>query len=232
MQRLRLYIAVDVERLRQEIRVPYCRLLHFAPLQFSVRPRRFLDRFESVLKRDPEHRSNHISFLAPRRRNFCDRFVAPRQPIAQDAGDHRQRDQQHQNQRADSEQFDDRAMPPAKRRLRFWQRWWHLLISHPGRLTSVGFLSTDYADFGRFLESSFLYRLSKSADDQIDQRFKRGSRTKLPTSLILILRKSGCFGLRRKVFSSDTSTLGSATMAERPDLIHSSPMFFEAAVGG
>jgi hypothetical protein len=53
-------------------------------------------------------------FPAPGRSDIGDRVIAPLQSIAQDAGDHRQRNQQHKDESADPEQLDNRAVAPAK----------------------------------------------------------------------------------------------------------------------
>ena len=48
--------------------------------------------------------------LAPRISDLAHCFVPALQPIAQHAADHGQRNQHHEDQRTDSEKFDDRAV--------------------------------------------------------------------------------------------------------------------------
>jgi hypothetical protein len=64
------------------------------------------DYFKLVLIRDPKHRPDHILFATPRRCDVGDRFIASLQSLPQNAGDHREWNQEHQNKRTDPDQLD------------------------------------------------------------------------------------------------------------------------------
>ena len=117
MQGLRLHLTVNLEQLRQKISVGRCRLLNFAPLHPSFGQGHFLNRLESILKWNPEHRPDHILLLSPRGSDIDDGLIAPRQSLVQDAGNHCQRDQQDEHQRADAEELDDGVISLSKSRL-------------------------------------------------------------------------------------------------------------------
>jgi hypothetical protein len=89
-------------------------LFYFASLHLAIRCRHFFDCLKLVLIRDPKHRPDHILFATPRRCNVGDRFIAPLQSLPQHAGDHRERNQKHQNKRADPEQLDYCAVALSK----------------------------------------------------------------------------------------------------------------------
>ena len=157
MQSLRLHVAGNIKRFGQKIRVPRGGLFHFTPLHLSVRSWNFFHRFEFVLIRNSKHRPDYILFPAPRRGDIGHGFIASAQSLAQNVGNHRQRNQQHQHERADSEQLDDGAMAPPKRRLRFRQRRWCLHLRHAAMLNQANPI--------RQLQSRYVERLFSAATE-------------------------------------------------------------------
>jgi hypothetical protein len=105
MQHLRFHVTSDVERFGKKICNRCAVLFYFASLHLPIRCGHFFDCFKLVLIRNPEHRSDHILFAAPRRCDVGDRFIAPLQPLLQYAGDHCERNEKQQNERPDPEQL-------------------------------------------------------------------------------------------------------------------------------
>ena len=102
VQLLRLRIAGNIQRFRQEIGVSRGSFLHFTPFDSSIGEWNFLYSLELVLIRNAKHRPNQVLFPSPRRGDIGHGFIPPTQPFIQHAGNHRERNQQHQDQRADS----------------------------------------------------------------------------------------------------------------------------------
>jgi hypothetical protein len=134
MQGLGLRITHDLERFREEKRVRDQHFFHFAPLHVTIGHGGVLHRFEFVLERNAEHRADDALLLAPRIGDLADRFVPALEPVAHYVPDHRQRDQHHENERADSKEFDGCAVALQKVRLRFWRRQQRLCFRRGGRL--------------------------------------------------------------------------------------------------
>ena len=103
MEHLRLDIAGDFESVRQEVGDGHGRFLHFPRLDPTVRQGHRPNDFAMKLIRNAEDRTDDVLVLAPGGRDVADGFIPAREPIAQDALDHGQRNQQEQDEGAHTE---------------------------------------------------------------------------------------------------------------------------------
>ena len=98
------------------------------------------------LKGHAQNRADDVLILAPRIGDLAHRFVSSLESIAQNSLDHGEWDQQDENQRADSEQLDHRAVAFEKG-LRFRERWRRLKFGHGGRLNGGSAQSNQIGGF-------------------------------------------------------------------------------------